>query len=66
MDLRELETSTDSKFDLLRKDIVLVRSELLGKLGGELELHRWILGVLAAGMGIVITGMVSLIMKAYF
>jgi len=85
-DLRVLETRTDSKFDLLRKDIDLVRSdlskdidfvyrelrkdidlvrsELIGTLGGELKLHRWILGVLAAGMGLAMTGIVSLILKA--
>jgi len=31
--LRELEAKTDSKFDLLRKDIVIMRKEIIIKLG---------------------------------
>jgi len=65
-DLRALEASTDSKFELLRKEMELMRNELLRKLGGELKVHRYILGVLSACMGLVMTGMVALIFKAYF
>jgi len=49
-DLRDLEIATDSKFDLLRKDIDLLRSDMRG----ENILTRWMLGVLTAGMGTIL------------
>jgi len=48
-DLLGLESSTDSKFDLLRKDIALVRSELRG----EQILLRWMLGAVLAVTGAI-------------
>jgi len=65
-DLRELKADTESKFDLLRKDIDLVRSELRkdidlvrSDLRGEIALVRrdliiWLGGALIAGFGVVI------------
>jgi len=54
-DLRELKADTESKFDLLRKDIDLVRSDLRGEIAlVRRDLIIWLGGALIAGFGVVI------------
>ena len=49
--LQHLETRTDSKFDLLRKDL---KTEI-GLVRSEMDInHRWIMAFLIAGLGGII------------
>jgi len=57
-----LGTGINAKIDKL--DARIDRLEI--KMDGKFKLHSWMLGVVTAGMGIVTTGVVSLVFKAYF
>lgn len=65
-DVNKLEGSVDNKFDLLRKDIVNLETGLRKdmqvlelRVSGEMLLLKWMMGILIAGVA-------SLVLKAFF
>jgi len=65
-DVRELEAATDSKFDLLRKDIVNLEQRLAGRIELAEECAKSCFTLLYWMFGFMIAGLASLVLKAYF